>query len=160
MTERRRGTSLIGMIGAMFITGIVLSSGASLYHAAVRQADAATAQARMRTLAREITARLREDVRSGSGVRVAADGAGLTLARSDPNGRLAVSYRWSDGHLVREARQGAELRERDTYSEPLTQAAFVPEQGGVRAALKFERAVARRTVHYETECFAAPRSGR
>jgi hypothetical protein len=157
----RRGVGLIHMIGGLFVGGLVLSLSVPLYLTAVRQADGGVLRSRMREQARQITSRIREDVRQAASLQLASDGSGVRLTLQRPNGaRDQISYEHSAQGLVRDVRPGDSGRtaEHDVWSTPLTGVTFSHSGPAVRAQLFFDQQINGRRAAFSTDCTAIPRS--
>ncbi|MGV3724686.1 MAG: hypothetical protein ACO1SX_27630 [Actinomycetota bacterium] len=159
----RRGWGLIQLLGALFAGSLVLGASVPLFLAAQREADIGMARAQMTATARELSARIKEDVRQATDVEAAAGGdeLRLTQARVDqPAVRDRITYRRTAAGLVREVRPGDRARaaERSVYGRPLSTCRFTRQRQGVSAKLVFNGRVSGRTVRYTLECAATPRS--
>lgn len=153
----RRGSTLLQVVGGLFVAGLVLSMAVPLYLAAVRRADAGILQSRMREQARRLAGRLREDVRRARTVRLAGDGSGMRLELPRPGGGTDhVSYRFESGTLVRDLR--GRVPERDVYAAPLVGARFTRSGAGVRAQFFFDQTLYGRRLALSADCVAVPRS--
>jgi len=157
-----RGLGLLQLIGAIFAGTLVLGAVVPLFMAAQREADVAMVRARMTATAREISARLREDVRQATDVQVTAGGGGLQLtqARVATGVRDRIIYRRTPEGLVRDVTPGDGRRpaERSLFTGALSQCRFARQQHAVSAELSFASRVNGRPVHYRLDCTATPRS--
>jgi hypothetical protein len=159
----KRGWGLIQMIGALFAGSLVLGACVPLLLAAQREADIGAVRARMTATARELSARINEDVRQASDVQVGAGGGELRLSLgrvSSPGIRDRVIYRRTEAGLVREVVPGDSGRpaERAVYGHPLSECRFAKEQQAVSARLLFGSRLRGRNVRYALDCVATPRS--
>ena len=149
--RRRRGWSLVQLIGGFVVGGLVLSACVPLALSALHRAEARVARARMTALAREIGSRFREDVRGAASARVGAGGRELRLARGgSPAGE--VLYRLTPAGLSR-----ASGGERSLYSSPLRAARFGKSGERVTARLELRGTVRGRELRYDLDLSAVPR---
>ena len=158
----RRGEGLVHLIGGMFVGSLVLSLCVPLYFSAQRHADAGVARARMAEQARQLSSRLREDIRQSVSVQVLNHGTGLQLVRAHPDGsRDLVRYVPAPGGLTRTYRPtGGNSRqpEDEVFRAPLALARFGRQGEAVRAQMFFEQRVGGRRLAFSADCLVAPRA--
>lgn len=158
----RRGEGLVHLIGGMFVGSLVLSLCVPLYFSAQRHADAGVARARMAEQARQISSRLREDIRQSISVQVLNRGTGLQLVQAHPDGsRDLVRYVPASGGLTRTYRptgKNPRQPEDEVFRAPLALARFSRQGRAVRAQLFFEQSAGGRRLAFSTDCLAAPRT--
>lgn len=158
----RRGWGVVQLLGAIFAGTLVLGACVPLFMAAQREADVGMVRARMTTTAREISARLREDVRQATDVQVTGGGDGLQLTqtRVATGVRDRITYRRTAKGLVRDVTpgDGARPAERSVFTGALSQCRFARQQDAVSASLSFASRVNGRPVQYRLDCTATPRS--
>ena len=155
---RKRGFGLLQTITAIGVSATLLALCIPLFLEGPRQADYGLVRAGIDAEARELSSRLREDIRQAQSTAIADGGATLRIAcvrvSAAPG---SVFYRRSARGWTRERpAPGGKPVERFEYEPPLERIQFQGRGREVRAVLSFSRHVHRRTLTQTLEVSAVP----
>ena len=144
MTGNRRGATLLELVFAIGLSLVILSVGTKTYFAVARADEIESRRESAMLTAQNLMARIKKDIRSGSGLR--ASGNSLTITA---RGRQTTYKSGKDG--VARLTCGA----RSVYHG--IAASFSPSGHGAGINLVATDRVHRRPIHVEISSFASPR---